>query len=82
MVGRDNNREGKELLTTQNIPLHLIAWASMATDGTGSLVFIRAATADRSSRMNFGVYLGLYVDHLLTFKQMLRNSLNATSNYR
>ena len=37
----------------------MIAWAYMAASGTGSLVFIDDVTADKSSRMNSGVYKAL-----------------------
>ena len=34
----------------------VMAWACMASKGTGSLVFIDDMTDDRSSRMNYKVY--------------------------
>ena len=36
----------------------VMAWASMAANGTGSLVFIDDVTADKCSRMNSEVFSG------------------------
>ncbi len=57
----------------------VMAWACMAASGTGSLVFIDAVTADKSSRMNSEVFSGNY---LLIFSQMLQNSLDGASQCR
>ncbi len=45
-----------------------MAWAYMAANGTGSLVFIDDVTGDRSSRMNSEVFKAM-----LTFSQILQN---------
>ena len=46
-------------LICQTFWRRVIAWAYMAASGTGSLVFIDDVTADKSSRMNSGVYKAL-----------------------
>ena len=40
-----------------------MAWACMAANGTGSLVFIDDVTADKSSRMNSEVFRAIVSAH-------------------
>ena len=42
----------------------VIAWACMAANGTGSLVFIDDVTADKSSRMNSEVFWAILSAHI------------------
>ena len=42
----------------------VMAWACMAANGTGSLVFIDDVTADRSSKMNSEVYRAILSAHI------------------
>ena len=41
-----------------------MAWACMAANGTGSLVFIDDVTADKSSRMNSEVFRAMLSAHI------------------
>ncbi len=41
-----------------------MAWACMAANGTGSLVFIDDVTADRYSRMNSEVFKAILSAHI------------------
>ena len=41
-----------------------MAWACMAANGTGSLVFIDDVTADKSSRMNSEVFRAILSAHI------------------
>ncbi len=57
-----------------------MAWAYMAANGPGSLVFIDDVTGDRSSRMNSEVFKAM-----LTFSQILqtdRTQLHSANSYR
>ncbi len=62
MTGRKKYGEGLEQLMIQSIQHYLwtwwsvMAWACMASSGTGLLVFIDDVTEDRSSRINSEVY--------------------------
>ena len=59
----------KELPKIQSVPPHLwnmvvrgvLAWACMAAEGTGSLIFIEDTTDDGSSIMNSKVYRHMMV---------------------
>ena len=42
----------------------VMAWACMAANGTGSLVFIDDVTADKSSRMNSEVFRAILSAHI------------------
>ena len=58
-VWRKTERVHDPKHTTTSVKLagaSVMAWACMAANGTGSLVFIDDVTADRSSRMNSEVY--------------------------
>ena len=61
----------KEQLMIQTIPHYMskwwwcaMAWAHMATNGTGSLVFFNGVTTDRSRAMNSVVYWGILYTHI------------------
>ena len=41
-----------------------MAWACMAANGTGSLVFIDDVTADKRSRMNCEVFRAILTAHI------------------
>ena len=72
LMGKEECGEGKELFMIQNIPPHqwsmvvvvLVAWACMAADGTGSLVFIDDVTDDKSSRMRSEVFRATLSAHI------------------
>ena len=42
----------------------VMAWACMAANGTGSLVFIDDVTADKSSRINSEVFRAILYAHI------------------
>lgn len=47
-MGRQENGQGKELLTIKSLTPYLMAWACMADNGTDSFLFIDVVTADKS----------------------------------
>ena len=63
-VSQDIFSIGIAWLLIQNIPLKCMAWAYMAANGTGSLVFIDDVTADKSSRMNSEVFRAIISAHI------------------
>ncbi len=61
----------KDLLMIPNIQVHLkhsggnvMAWAFIASSGTGSLIFINDVTHDGSSKINSEVYRNILSDNL------------------
>ncbi len=61
----------KDLLMIPNIQAHLkhsggnvMAWAFIASSGTGSLIFINDVTHDGSSKINSEVYRNILSDNL------------------
>ncbi len=63
--------EKKDLLMIPNIQAHLkhsggnvMAWAFIASSGTGSLIFINDVTHDGSSKINSEVYRNILSDNL------------------
>ncbi len=84
--GKANVWRKKDLLMIPNIQAHLkhsggnvMAWAFIASSGTGSLIFINDVTHDGSSKMNSEVYRNILSD---IYRKMQPNWLGDPSSCR